>query len=759
MKRLRIPFAILMAVIMTLSFLPSVFADQAAPVVDPPASTGTDVPIAPDESTKADPPATSVAPEGTVTPPDTTPANSTAPTDAEPSGNGLWPKIVFHYNWPNDLDDEIYKSFEKTDLADLFVTSQEVSQPKLDGYIFSGWMKTAKGPNIALKGTYKAWYPLIGTDHYYAYWEKDTTTPIQIKITYKPGASDASISPDRTTEALDAPSESFNLPTEDQHPTRDNWDFTGWEANWNADGTGGTTFYPVTDETATGPKTAGIDYTLTAMWEQPTPPTNICITYAAGDAGENAQNIPIGEQSAELGVPFPLLGFGELKPVWENYTFVGWKASWNGTTYETAGPHTINVEQTSYTLTAQWKHEEGKWVEVSYISSESVKDMSTLPITHRVLFTDKEFSIPADMTSSEKEFKGWDVVETIKAERYLVGDEVSLLADQCEMTLSAQWDSFAEITIAYDDGVADEAISKTITEMPTNPITLKSNEKFGIPQESKPLRLGHDFLGWNPDWTDVASPYYQPGASNIAAPTSTAPYKLIAVWARKPDMYEVTYKPGDTAGATVNGTPAPMYVDNGQSHTVTTTKPQCSGYTFKNWLFSASPVPSSFTNGNIYYESGKPILNIDGNPDYTLTAQWTKNPSGPSDPSGPSYPDYDDEYTIDANCSSGGYIYHEGRRTVDRGNDLTVTWAPRTGYSIDAVYIDGRLNNNYDGSYTFSNITSDHSIYVEYTRGSGSWDDNDSPQTEDTSMPMWLLLSIGAAAATLIVAANKRAKA
>lgn len=93
---------------------------------------------------------------------------------------------------------------------------------------------------------------------------------------------------------------------------------------------------------------------------------------------------------------------------------------------------------------------------------------------------------------------------------------------------------------------------------------------------------------------------------------------------------------------------------------------------------------------------------------------------------------------------------------MEGGDNLTVTWAPYSGYKVSAVYIDGRLYNDTDRlSYTFNDINADHTVYVDYASGGGSSGGDRSPQTGDCGMPMWLLMSLGAAAATaLLIAGN-----
>jgi hypothetical protein len=71
-------------------------------------------------------------------------------------------------------------------------------------------------------------------------------------------------------------------------------------------------------------------------------------------------------------------------------------------------------------------------------------------------------------------------------------------------------------------------------------------------------------------------------------------------------------------------------------------------------------------------------------------------------------------YTLTSSAGSNGTISPSGTRTANWGTNQTYTIAPNTGYRISDVLVDnvsvGPLT-----SYTFSNITSNHSISVTFT--------------------------------------------
>jgi len=72
-----------------------------------------------------------------------------------------------------------------------------------------------------------------------------------------------------------------------------------------------------------------------------------------------------------------------------------------------------------------------------------------------------------------------------------------------------------------------------------------------------------------------------------------------------------------------------------------------------------------------------------------------------------------DQFTITASAGNNGSISPNGVVYVDYGSNKTFTFIPNTGYHVDSVFIDGI----YQGSgisYTFTNITDNHTIYVVF---------------------------------------------
>jgi len=71
-------------------------------------------------------------------------------------------------------------------------------------------------------------------------------------------------------------------------------------------------------------------------------------------------------------------------------------------------------------------------------------------------------------------------------------------------------------------------------------------------------------------------------------------------------------------------------------------------------------------------------------------------------------------YTITASAGTGGTISPSGAVTVYSGKNQTFTITPNTGYAIAGVLVDG-VDNGKINTYTFSNVTANHTISVTFT--------------------------------------------
>ena len=148
-----------------------------------------------------------------------------------------------------------------------------------------------------------------------------------------------------------------------------------------------------------------------------------------------------------------------------------------------------------------------------------------------------------------------------------------------------------------------------------------------------------------------------------------------------------------TASAGTNGTISPngnITVNSGANQTFTFTPN--TGYYIDQVLVDNVNNPGAVSSGTYTF------TNVTSN--HTISVTFAIN-----------------TYTITATAGANGTISPDGNVTVNHGENQTFTFTPNTGYHIDQVLVDNV--NNPDavsaGSYTFTNITANHSISVTFT--------------------------------------------
>ena len=146
-------------------------------------------------------------------------------------------------------------------------------------------------------------------------------------------------------------------------------------------------------------------------------------------------------------------------------------------------------------------------------------------------------------------------------------------------------------------------------------------------------------------------------------------------------------------------------------------------YSFDGWYTAASG-GTKITTATVFYK------------DTTVYAHWTYTGGG-------WYYTYYTYYTIKATAGTNGSISPSGWTSVRHGWDQTFTITPDKGYAVAKVLVDGKSVGSVK-SYTFKNVTTDHTIEVVFVKGTAS------PSTGDSSnLPLWSALLL---ASTLTLA-------
>ena len=319
---------------------------------------------------------------------------------------------------------------------------------------------------------------------------------------------------------------------------------------------------------------------------------------------------------------------------------------------------------------------------------------------------------------------------------------ISLSATQSTDDSGDDGSAATAYTITFADGVDDAEI-----EVP-EPQTVDADTPYTL---TAPTRSGYVFLGWSDGTTT-----YEAGTV-LTVDDLTSDITLTAQWAQS---VAISFDSGTSSST--SGIPSDTSGAAGSSYTLPTSEPRrnSSSYEFTGWEYSV--------DGQVYQPGETVTLPDGGTTAVTFTAQWAYR----------TYPDYDDddddsssssssddEYTIRATASDGGYVSPSGTTYVDEGDDLTITFAPYSGYVIDGVYIDGVLDNSHDGSYTFRDVDEDHTLYVRYIADTGSGssgssgDSDTSPKTGDASAPLRMGLGFGSLALIALLVARRMRRA
>ena len=123
-------------------------------------------------------------------------------------------------------------------------------------------------------------------------------------------------------------------------------------------------------------------------------------------------------------------------------------------------------------------------------------------------------------------------------------------------------------------------------------------------------------------------------------------------------------------------------------------------YSFDGWYTAASG-GAKITTATVFHENT------------TVHAHWTYIGGGGGSSSGHTY------HTIKASSDSNGSISPSGWTSVRHGWDQTFTITPDKGYAVAKVLVDGKSVGSVK-SYTFKNVTKDHTIEVVFMKANGN---------------------------------------
>ena len=399
----------------------------------------------------------------------------------------------------------------KTHGVDLTLSS---TKPTRDGYDFVLWNTKSDGSGTTYKSGAK--YTANANLTLYAQWSKKTYT-----VTYNANGGSGAPSAQTKTHGVD-------LTLSSTKPTRDGYNFTGW--NTKSDGAG--TAY------SSGAKyTRNESVTLYAQWSKKT----YTVTYNAnGGTGAPAN------QTKTHGVDLTL---SSTKPTRDGYDFVSWntKSDCSGTTYKSGAKYTANANLTLY---AQWSK---RTYTVTYNANGGSGAPSAQTKTHGVDLTLSS----TKPTRDGYNFVSWNTKSDGKGTTYQPSAKYTTNAN---LTLYAQW-AKKTYTVTYNaNGGSGAPASQTKTHGVD--LTLASGT---------PARTGYDFVSWNTK-ADGKGTTYKPGAKY----TANADLTLYAQWKLK--TYTVTY---DANGG--KSAQAAQTKTHGVDLTLASGEPTRDGYDFVSW--------------------------------------------------------------------------------------------------------------------------------------------------------------------------------
>ena len=365
--------------------------------------------------------------------------------------------------------------------------------------------------------------------------------------------------------------------------------------------------------------------------------TTYSITYAAGTAGTNAQNMPQNETDILSGTTKTL---PTTEPTWTGHVFAGWTSD---EVQATTG--NFIMPEANVTFTATWKVDangdgepddtETKY-SITYSDGEAKGAAQGMPAKAENILSGTTQTISAAVpTWTGYVFTGWtstDVTET--AGSFTMPEE--------NVTFTATWkedangdgepdDTETKYSITYSDGEAKGAAQG----MPAKAENILSGTTQTI-STAVPTWTGYVFAGWTSNEVQATSGSFIMLEANV---TFTATWKEDANGDGEPDdaetKYSITYSDGEANGNAQNMPQNETDILSGTAQTLLTTEPTWVGHVFDGWTTSDVTVSNgSFT---------MPEANV------TFTATWKEDANGDGEPD-----DTETKYSINYAAGTAG---------------------------------------------------------------------------------------------------------
>ncbi len=352
---------------------------------------------------------------------------------------------------------------------------------------------------------------------------------------------------------------------------------------------------------------------------------------------------------------------------------------------------TFDMPEQDVTLTAEYTPLQ-TGLSITFKKGESGDgNVSGIPADVKDLTEGDKYTIPAAApTADGMVFEKW---EDESGTTYDPGQTITI--GETNLTLTAKWHKRAtDVSVSFGEGDGTD-----VKGLPSDAENLTEGDSYTIPATA-PTQAGKVFIGWKANDGKI----YQPGDTITLGQKGL---KLTAQWA-VPAVVE--YKPGMEG---VTGMPDPAKVTVGVDAPFTAAKaPTRIGYAFQGW--KAGWEEKTYQAGEKITISADAAADADK---LTLTAQWAYMTPIPGNPVSPgTVTPSGTRFSIYAEGSSGGTVSPSGWSYVDKGGSLTVSFWPKSGYSIKAVYIDNVKTGTEGGQYTFRDVSADHKIYVEFEK-------------------------------------------